>query len=103
MYASESAKDMTALGDGRRQGSSTSAATRPVKVLPVTQLAPPVAPLIQRESFEGGGQLRTCLESFLPSLRWMKAYRWRDSLKADAIAGITVGTMLIPQVCEDRI
>jgi sulfate transporter 4 len=27
----------------------------------------------------------------------MKAYRWRDSLKADAIAGITVGTMLIPQ------
>jgi hypothetical protein len=40
------------------------------------------------------------LERAVPSLKWMKEYKWRDSLKADAIAGITVGTMLIPQVSQ---
>lgn len=40
------------------------------------------------------------LERAVPSLKWMKEYNWRDSLKADAIAGITVGTMLIPQVSQ---
>jgi len=95
MYISESAVDITALADGRRQqqqGSSTSAAARPVKVLPVPVQSDRV------KLFEGAGQPKTWPETLMPSLVWMKAYRWRDSLKADALAGITVGTMLIPQV-----
>ncbi|KAL2649372.1 hypothetical protein R1flu_017500 [Riccia fluitans] len=32
-----------------------------------------------------------------PCIVWMRAYDWRKDLKLDVMAGITVGTMLIPQ------
>lgn len=117
MHVSESSGDVTTLRssgseqDLRRHQQS---AGRAVKILPVSQLAPspshglasspaPVPTLKQsaraKQLGEGNARDRTWLEKLLPSLVWMKAYRWRDSLKADAVAGITVGTMLIPQVC----
>ncbi|KAG0576554.1 hypothetical protein KC19_5G089000 [Ceratodon purpureus] len=115
MHVSESSGDVTTLRssgseqDLRRHQQS---AGRAVKILPVSQLAPspshglasspaPVPTLKQsaraKQLGEGNARDRTWLEKLLPSLVWMKAYRWRDSLKADAVAGITVGTMLIPQ------
>ncbi len=110
MYVSESAVDITALQsagsdqDVRRQG--TSAFTgRPVKILPVSQLPPsspapgaPLKPGGRGNLFGEPGQQKTWPETLLPSLAWMRAYTWRDNLKMDAVAGITVGTMLIPQV-----
>ena len=107
MYASESAGDMAALQstgsdhDLRRHQGSGGSAPRSVKILPVAQLAPaPGAPLRQGGRgalFGEPGRHKTWAETLLPSLAWMKAYQWRDSLKSDAVAGITVGTMLIPQ------
>jgi hypothetical protein len=116
MRASEGSDDVAALRplssehDVRRHQQQSS---RAVKVLPVSQLAPspshglasspaPVPPLPQsaraQQLGQGVSREQPWLEKLLPSLAWMKAYRWRDSLKADAVAGITVGTMLIPQV-----
>ena len=110
MHVSESAVDITALQspdsdqDVRRQGTSAST-SRSVKILPVSQLsssAPVPGVSLKRGGrvnlFGEPGQHKTWLETLLPSLVWMRAYNWRDSLKSDAVAGITVGTMLIPQV-----
>ncbi|KAG0573743.1 hypothetical protein KC19_VG205700 [Ceratodon purpureus] len=106
MYVSESAVDVAGLqstGSDRRQEGSASAA-RAVKILPVSQLTPtlsaPGAPVKKSGRgvlFGEPGREKTWPETLLPSLGWMKAYKWRDSLKSDAVAGITVGTMLIPQ------
>lgn len=37
------------------------------------------------------------LELLLPCTRWIRTYKWREYLQADVMAGITVGTMLVPQ------
>jgi len=37
------------------------------------------------------------LELLLPCTRWIRTYKWREYLQADIMAGITVGTMLVPQ------
>lgn len=37
------------------------------------------------------------LEMLLPCTRWIRTYKWREYLQADIMAGITVGTMLVPQ------
>lgn len=109
MYVSESAVDITALQspdsdqDVSRQGTSAST-SRSVKILPVSQLSSS-APVPGASLKWGGrvnllgepGQHKIWSETLLPSLVWMRAYNWRDSLKSDAVAGITVGTMLIPQ------
>jgi sulfate transporter 4 len=39
------------------------------------------------------------LELFLPCFRWIRTYKWREYLQVDLMAGITVGVMLVPQVC----
>jgi hypothetical protein len=51
---------------------------------------------------------RHLLERIVPAVRWLRTYDVRNYLKVDLIAGITVGTMLVPQVkrdptCENRI
>jgi sulfate transporter 4 len=38
------------------------------------------------------------LEFFLPCLRWIRIYKWREYFQVDLMAGITVGVMLVPQV-----
>jgi hypothetical protein len=46
---------------------------------------------------------RTCrvdmqtLLNFLPILRWLPAYNWRTNLAVDAVAGVTVAIMHVPQ------
>jgi sulfate transporter 4 len=40
---------------------------------------------------------RHLLERLVPAVRWLRTYDVRNYLKADLIAGITVGTMLVPQ------
>ncbi|KAK7394251.1 hypothetical protein VNO78_14773 [Psophocarpus tetragonolobus] len=37
------------------------------------------------------------VELFLPCLRWIRIYKWREYLEVDLMAGITVGVMLVPQ------
>ncbi|MED6144695.1 putative sulfate transporter 4.2 [Stylosanthes scabra] len=37
------------------------------------------------------------IEFFLPCMRWIRTYKWREYLQADLMAGITVGVMLVPQ------
>lgn len=38
------------------------------------------------------------LELLLPCIRWIRTYLWREYLRMDLVAGVTVGVMLIPQV-----
>jgi sulfate transporter 4 len=37
------------------------------------------------------------LTTFLPCCKWLRTYEWRKDLLKDAIAGLTVGVMIIPQ------
>ncbi|KAI5081938.1 hypothetical protein GOP47_0001681 [Adiantum capillus-veneris] len=37
------------------------------------------------------------LQIFIPCVRWLRTYDFRSYLKTDLMAGITVGTMLVPQ------
>jgi len=37
------------------------------------------------------------LETFIPLAKWIKTYDWRNYFAKDAIAGATVGVMIIPQ------
>lgn len=37
------------------------------------------------------------MELFLPCIRWIRTYKWREYLQADLMAGVTVGIMLVPQ------
>lgn len=37
------------------------------------------------------------IELFIPCYRWIRAYKWREYLQLDLMAGITVGIMLVPQ------
>lgn len=37
------------------------------------------------------------LETFLPMTKWIKTYKWKDTLLQDFIAGSTVGVMVVPQ------
>lgn len=34
---------------------------------------------------------------FIPCLRWLRTYRWKDWLLTDILAGLSVGAMVIPQ------
>jgi sulfate transporter 4 len=38
------------------------------------------------------------LELLLPCTVWIQTYKWREYLQADIMAGVTVGTMLVPRV-----
>lgn len=37
------------------------------------------------------------LLSFFPVLKWLPAYKWKENLHGDLVAGITVGIMVVPQ------
>lgn len=37
------------------------------------------------------------IEVFLPCVRWIRTYKWREYLQVDLMAGVTVGVMLVPQ------
>ncbi|KAH9317722.1 hypothetical protein KI387_019491 [Taxus chinensis] len=37
------------------------------------------------------------VELLLPCVRWIRSYKWKEYLQPDLMAGVTVGTMLVPQ------
>lgn len=37
------------------------------------------------------------LEIFLPMMKWLKTYQWKNTILQDIIAGCTVGVMVVPQ------
>ena len=86
-------------GSPHGSGFGSDRTTRVVKVLPISHNNATMFPSSSDASRKNMSWM-PWLERAVPSLKWMKEYKWRDSLKADAIAGITVGTMLIPQVSQ---
>lgn len=40
---------------------------------------------------------KSCLSSAVPAIHWLRAYKWRESIIADIISGLTVAIMHIPQ------
>ncbi|CAM6114239.1 unnamed protein product [Calypogeia fissa] len=55
-----------------------------------------VGELLDISGWKKGGW-KGLLEGLFPCIRWMKSYKWKEYLQADVIAGVTVGTMLVPQ------
>jgi hypothetical protein len=39
------------------------------------------------------------LPEYIPIIRWLPSYQWKQNLISDLIAGISVGAMAVPQVC----
>lgn len=99
--ASSSATDVTAGGGGGGSGG------RQVKLIPVRHPDPDLSSF-SSSSLPIKGCLaelrqRTLLqwvELLFPSSRWIRTYKWRECLQSDLMAGVTVGTMLVPQVCS---
>ncbi|CAN6442495.1 unnamed protein product [Victoria cruziana] len=97
-YASSSAADVTAGGGGGGSGG------RQVKLIPVRHPDPDLSSF-SSSSLPIKGCLaelrqRTLLqwvELLFPSSRWIRTYKWRECLQSDLMAGVTVGTMLVPQ------
>lgn len=52
--------------------------------------------LLRRRACSGPGAWRLLLAR-LPPLRWLPRYRWRAWLLGDAVAGVTVGIVHVPQ------
>lgn len=117
MHCSESVSNLSGVSSERvrsalereRSPRERDSGSWPVKVLPVHHptshelasysLSPIARAAEEEDAFWGSKSWQRWVERMVPSIGWVRAYDWRLSLKADAIAGITVGTMLIPQVC----
>lgn len=100
-YASPSNSDFA-------DGSSMPTTTRPVRIIPLQHpnasssnaSTPPWRAALSRwKSKVLSMTWIEWLELFLPCFRWIRTYKWREYLQVDLMAGITVGVMLVPQVC----
>ena len=40
---------------------------------------------------------KSCATSVVPSINWLRDYRWKESIMSDIISGLTVAIMHIPQ------
>lgn len=40
---------------------------------------------------------KSCVTSVVPSINWLRDYRWKESIMSDIISGLTVAIMHIPQ------
>ncbi|KAH8973377.1 hypothetical protein BDL97_01G044000 [Sphagnum fallax] len=75
----------------------------PVKLLPVNHHH--VHPTLSQQEYAssdsssrwGGRDWLYLIEQLVPAVRWLRTYDVDNYLKADLIAGITVGTMVVPQ------
>ena len=105
-YASPSFYDLSAAAASTMPSSATAAA-RPVRIIPlqhptaISSSTPPPNVAFARWT----ARLRRMtwlewLEFFLPCLRWIRIYKWREYFQVDLMAGITVGVMLVPQVID---
>lgn len=105
-YASPSFSDLPAAAASTMPSSATAA--RPVRIIPLqhptassSSSSPPPNIVFARWT----ARLRRMtwlewLEFFLPCLRWIRVYKWREYFQVDLMAGITVGVMLVPQVID---
>jgi sulfate transporter 4 len=97
MHVSESVA--SALAERGRSGASRP----PVKLLPVNHHHVHPTPSQQEyassdsSSRWGRRDWLHLIEQLVPAVRWLRTYDVDNYLKADLIAGITVGTMLVPQ------
>ncbi|KAL2329633.1 hypothetical protein Fmac_017214 [Flemingia macrophylla] len=82
---------------------SSASAVRPVRIIPLqhpTATPSSPSPFVAFERWTARLRRMTRLEwieFFLPCLRWIRTYKWREYLQLDLVAGITVGVMLVPQ------
>lgn len=101
-YATSSDVDVAAS----LSGFGTGGGGRQVKVIPLQHPGtsplevPSPSPLFARwrPNLKGMSAV-DWVELLLPCARWMRSYKWREYLQVDLMAGITVGVMLVPQVC----
>ncbi|XP_015181056.1 PREDICTED: solute carrier family 26 member 10 [Polistes dominula] len=49
------------------------------------------------KEFVKSKNLKSCVSSAIPAVKWLKRYRWTEDLVYDIIAGLTVAIMHIPQ------
>lgn len=91
-------------------GTSGRGGMRRVKVIPLQHPTPSDVPSFGSSVSSLWRKWRSKLESttstewlgiFLPCSVWIRTYKWKKYLRLDLISGITVGVMLIPQVCMD--
>ncbi|KAK7295674.1 hypothetical protein RJT34_18585 [Clitoria ternatea] len=103
-YASPSFSDLSATVPSSMPSSATAA--RPVRIIPLQH--PTLSPAPSSSSSPNvafsrwTAKLRRMtwlewMEFFLPCLRWIRIYKWREYLQVDLMAGVTVGVMLVPQ------
>jgi len=99
-YASPSFSDLRAMP-------SSATAARPVRIIPLQHpTATTSSPQPNAAFSRWTAKLRRMtwlewIEFFLPCLRWIRIYNWREYFQVDLMAGITVGVMLVPQVIDD--
>ncbi|KAJ7971323.1 Sulfate transporter [Quillaja saponaria] len=102
-HASPSCSDLT-----DSSSMPTTAATRPVKTIPLQHPTVTTSSLSSSSSYPIALFSRWVtklqrmtwfewIEVFLPCYRWIRTYKWREYFQADLMAGITVGVMLVPQ------
>jgi len=104
-YASPSFYDLPAAAASTMPSSVTGA--RPVRIIPLqhptaTSSSSPSANVAFARWTEKLRRMTWLewLEFFLPCLRWIRIYKWREYFQVDLMAGITVGVMLVPQVVD---
>ncbi|RDX82826.1 Sulfate transporter 4.1, chloroplastic [Mucuna pruriens] len=100
-YASPSFSDLSAAAPSSMPSSAT--ATRPVRIIPLqhpTATSSSSPPNVAFSRWTAKLRRMTWLEwieFFLPCIRWIRSYKWREYFQVDLMAGITVGVMLVPQ------
>uniref|UniRef100_A0A914YL85 SLC26A/SulP transporter domain-containing protein n=2 Tax=Panagrolaimus superbus TaxID=310955 RepID=A0A914YL85_9BILA len=62
--------------------------------IPVKERLPPFSNI---EKGKKQSKILKKILSFLPFLNWLPKYKWKEDLKYDIIAGLTVGIMVVPQ------
>ncbi|KAK7374790.1 hypothetical protein VNO80_08229 [Phaseolus coccineus] len=101
-YASPSFYDLPAAAASTMPSSATAA--RPVRIIPLqhptagsSSSSPPNVAFARWTARLRRMTWLEWLEFFLPCLRWIRIYKWREYFQVDLMAGITVGVMLVPQ------
>ncbi|KAL3032582.1 hypothetical protein AAZX31_02G090300 [Glycine max] len=99
-YASPSFSDLRAAATS----SSMPSSARPVRIIPLqhptattSSSSPPNAAFSRWTAKLRRMTWMEWIEFFLPCLRWIRIYKWREYFQVDLMAGITVGVMLVPQ------
>ncbi|XP_015962439.1 probable sulfate transporter 4.2 [Arachis duranensis] len=113
-YASPSFADLSSASMTSPATNTTSAATgtatsRPVRIIPLqhpnitrtssssSSSSPPPFPFSRWAMKLRRMTWIEWIEFFLPCMRWIRTYKWREYFQTDLMAGITVGVMLVPQ------